>query len=197
MKIYNLTKVCTKCGIEKPLSEFYKDKYQKSGYTSHCKACHTQYAIENRERRNLYAKEWQKNNKEKTSKARKKHYKKNKKQLNKNSAIYYRLKRANNKEFKILTNLRRRVNLALVGKSKANSTKQMLGCSVDFFKKYIESKFQPGMSWENYGLHGWHIDHIIPCVNFDLSKKSEQLKCFHYTNLQPLWALDNLKKGSK
>ena len=53
------------------------------------------------------------------------------------------------------------------------------------------------MSWENYGYYGWHIDHIIPCSKFDLSKLEEQKKCFHFTNLQPLWALDNIKKSNK
>ena len=53
------------------------------------------------------------------------------------------------------------------------------------------------MSWDNYGLHGWHVDHIKPCASFDLSKPIEQRKCFNFNNLQPLWAIDNLRKGSK
>lgn len=61
-------------------------------------------------------------------------------------------------------------------------------------KKHLEIKFTKGMSWENYGK--WHVDHIKPCAKFDLTKESEQRKCFHYTNLQPLWAIDNFKKGA-
>ena len=61
--------------------------------------------------------------------------------------------------------------------------------------KHLQNQFKPGMTRDNYGL--WHVDHIIPCASFDLTKLSEQEKCFHYTNLQPLWAIDNIKKGAK
>ena len=72
----------------------------------------------------------------------------------------------------------------------------MLGCSIDELKGYLESKFENGMSWENYGKGGWHIDPIKPCASFDLRSELNQKKCFHYTNLQPLWWEDNLSKGS-
>jgi hypothetical protein len=87
--------------------------------------------------------------------------------------------------------------LGIRGISKSAITVEYLGCSVEFFKLYIESKFTEEMSWENHGLHGWHLDHIRPCASFDLSIIEEQKKCFHYTNYQPLWAIDNLKKGAK
>jgi len=61
----------------------------------------------------------------------------------------------------------------------------------------LETKFLEGMDWDNYGIYGWHIDHIKPCSLFNLENIEEQKKCFHYTNLQPLWAIDNLKKGNK
>lgn len=79
----------------------------------------------------------------------------------------------------------------------------VLGCPFEEFVKYIESKWDNGMNWDNYGLWKkdqpmtWHIDHIRPCSSFNLFKISELLQCFHYTNLQPLWAIDNFKKGSK
>jgi len=72
----------------------------------------------------------------------------------------------------------------------------LIGASPSFVMGYLEAKFTEGMTWENYG-HGWHVDHILPCCSFDLTKEEEQKKCFHYSNLQPLWAEDNLKKGGK
>ena len=73
----------------------------------------------------------------------------------------------------------------------------MVGLTIYNFKHYLESKFLDGMTWENHGVHGWHIDHIRPCASFDLTKEEDRKQCFHYTNLQPLWAQDNLKKSDK
>lgn len=96
---------------------------------------------------------------------------------------------------KIVRNLRRRVHHALKGETKSESTLSLLGCSINYLKEYLESKFQQGMTWDNYGE--WHIDHIKPCSAFDLSDPVQQKECFAYTNLQPLWAIDNLKKAYK
>lgn len=79
--------------------------------------------------------------------------------------------------------------------TKSKSTLELPGCELSFLKGYLESKFEAGMNWENHGE--WHIDHIKPCNSFNLVDIEEQKKCFHYTNLQPLWKLDNLSKGSK
>lgn len=96
---------------------------------------------------------------------------------------------------RIVENLRRRTRAVLVGSNKSNSTIKLIGCSPEELKCYLESKFSSGMSWDNYG--DWHIDHIVPCATYDLSKADEQSACFHYTNLQPLWAKDNLTKGDR
>jgi hypothetical protein len=92
------------------------------------------------------------------------------------------------KNNKLIRNLRNRINCSLKGLEKSESTKKLLGCTIEFFKEYLESKFTKGMTWENRGLYGWHIDHIKPCCSFDLSDPEQQKVCFHYTNLQPLWA---------
>jgi hypothetical protein len=102
------------------------------------------------------------------------------------------------KQFKIGRHLRRSLLAALKRQSsnKAYKTTELLGCTISDLFKYLESKFLTGMTWENHGLHGWHIDHILPCAFFNLTNADEQKKCFHYTNLQPLWAENNLHKNS-
>jgi len=81
--------------------------------------------------------------------------------------------------------------------TKCYKTEDLLGLGVNAFRQYMENLFTEGMTFGNYGLHGWHIDHIIPCAYFDLTDPEQQKMCFHYTNLQPLWAEENLKKGAK
>ena len=91
--------------------------------------------------------------------------------------------------------MRGRVNKALKGLVKSQNTIKLVGCSIKKLKSHLEKQFKKGMNWKNYGT--WHVDHIRPCASFDLSKPSEQLKCFNYKNLQPLWAKENLRKGRK
>ena len=99
-------------------------------------------------------------------------------------------------EFKLLRTLRSRLRSALKSKNAIKSTKtlDLIGCSTSFLMGYLDAKFTEGMTWENHGE--WHIDHIKPCAKFNLLIEDEQRKCFHYTNLQPLWAKDNLSKGA-
>lgn len=98
---------------------------------------------------------------------------------------------------KISLCLRSRLNKALKNNVKSMSTISLLGCSINQLRRYLESKFQPGMNWNNYGIKGWHIDHIKPLSSFNLSKKEELQAACHYTNLQPLWWQENLIKGNK
>lgn len=97
--------------------------------------------------------------------------------------------------FSIKRRLQCRLNEVLSRRGKSQRTEEYLGCSITNFKAHIESLFVSGMSWEN--RHLWHIDHIRPCASFDLTDPEQQRCCFHYTNLQPLWALDNRQKGAK
>ena len=78
---------------------------------------------------------------------------------------------------------------------KRKSSLMILGCTFAEFQEHIQKQFKSDMAWNNYGK--WHIDHIRPCASFDLLDPEEQKKCFHYTNLQPLWAEENMKKHAK
>jgi hypothetical protein len=120
---------------------------------------------------------------------------KNRKKLKIYSRKYCKNKYKNNLNFKMASLLRTRIRLALKGNPKISTTLKLLGCSLYFLKNHLEKKFKPGMNWSNHGK--WHIDHIRPCASFDLSKPSEQRKCFNYANLQPLWAKDNLQKSKR
>ena len=99
--------------------------------------------------------------------------------------------------FKLRGRISARIRNALKkdANQKAVGTIKLLGCTVQKAKEHIENQFLPGMSWENWGKHTWHIDHIRPCASFDLTDPEQQKQCFHYTNLQPLWASDNLRKS--
>lgn len=96
---------------------------------------------------------------------------------------------------RIAGNMRRRINHAMKPNYKSSRTEEMIGIKVKELITYLENKFRDGMSWDNYGK--WHIDHIRPLASFDLTKIPEQKKAFHYTNLQPLWAKENLSKMTK
>ncbi len=189
------TKICSKCKKEKDLSEFIKCKGYKDGHINWCRNC-----------TNINSKKWYKNNKIKALKTRKKYKQNNKEKIKKDQRKYHQ----KNKEkfnklrnqrfktdinFKVVYNLRTRLHHAIKGRTKSKRTLNLLGCSIKELKKHLESQFIEDMSWDNYGL--WHIDHKKPCSKYDLSKKSEQCKCFNYTNLQPLWAEDNWSKGNR
>lgn len=105
-------------------------------------------------------------------------------------------KLATNPVFKLGCTLRARLRLALRNEQKAGSAVHDLGCTTAELKTYLESKFQPGMTWDNWSRGGWHVDHIKPLSSFDLSDRQQFLEACHYTNLQPLWAEENLSKGA-
>ena len=110
----------------------------------------------------------------------------------------YMAERASNDlDFRLRGSLRARIRAAIKSKGghKCSKTIALVGCSIEELRAHLEANFTSGMSWDNYG--SWHIDHIKPCAAFDLSDERQQRKCFHYSNLQPLWAQDNLRKGAK
>jgi len=99
--------------------------------------------------------------------------------------------------YRARSSLRGKLNRVTNGKCKDKTAIKLVGCTVEEFKQHLEAQFTEGMTWDNHSRKGWHVDHIRPCNSFDLTKPEEQHKCFHFTNLQPLWAEDNLSKADK
>lgn len=112
------------------------------------------------------------------------------------TTIYHKTRPLVDERFRLARNLRKRLRTALRDNFKTGSAVEDLGCSIDDFKIYLESKFTDGMSWDSYGRQGWHIDHILPLSKFDLSDPNELKKACHFTNLQPMWWKDNLRKSN-
>lgn len=194
-------KICSKCKIEKDINEFHKSR-------SECKPCRKvskkKYYDENKSkllenkkkyylihRKEILEKRIDHRQKkiESIKKYKKEYYQKNKNKFNE----YYKARYQTNTLYRIGKIIRRRVFDYITKNSiKYNTTFEIVGCSPEFLKKHIETQFTEGMSWELLGKY-IHIDHIIPLSS---AKTEEEIyKLCHYTNLQPLWAIDNLKKG--
>jgi len=190
-------KRCPKCRKEKETEEFHKDKHRKDGLYVYCKSCCTD---QQRQHRAKYAKSLaimeQARNQTPERKESRKKYKKSEK-FKKQNRKYEAQRRRENIGFKISANLRGRLYHAIKDGAKGGSAVNDLGCSVDELKKYLEAKFKPGMSWDNWARKGWHIDHIVPLNYFDLSDPKQVVRACHYTNLQPLWYYENGSKGAK
>ena len=192
-------KVCTHCKVSKPISGFYqhkgnrrKDGTQPIRIRPDCKACHAKkmkerYAADPEKCRKAAREAWARREagierKPAQSweelKAKNREYKRNRYHTNEN--------------FRITDRLRTRLWYALKGNSKSKKTMELVGMSANEFKEYMEAQFVEGMNWDNID-----IDHILPCKSFDMSNEEEQRKCFHYTNLQPLFKPENRSKGAK
>ena len=187
-----LVKICTKCKQEFPATKdnFHAEKNGNLGLRADCKKCRNKVSKKWRENNNEYNKsrlaKWRRNNPDygKTweSKNKKERKEQRRERFKKNPAL------------KIVANLRTRLYHVIIGRKSA-PTMKLIGCDIQSLRNHLESLFEEGMNWDNYG--DWHIDHIKPCAAFDLSQPDQQKKCFHYSNLQPLWAEDNLRKASR
>lgn len=207
MSINNTSgKICYICKSFKPFVCFYKLSKSKDGFKYHCKECQKINHKKRYENNKNYIlnqnKEWRKKNKEKVRFYWKKDgpkridYFKEYRRKNKNKRkIYQRNLLKQNVNYRISSTLRHRIYMAVKSQNtkKVNKTMTILGCNIHEFKSYLQSQFKEGMNWENYGK--WHIDHIKSCASFNLSNDDEQKQCFHYTNMQPLWASENFRKG--
>jgi len=171
-------KICTKCKQNLDLIWFVRDRSTSDGFHPWCKKCRRQHKDNHAEEIRV-------------SNAR--YYQSHKKERNK----YSENKRRTDLNYRLRAILRTRMNMALRGNQKSGSAVKDLGCSISELKERLESNFQPGMTWENYGKYpGWQIDHIVELYKFDLSDREQFLKACHCTNLQPLWARDNIVKSN-
>jgi len=179
---------------KKERAEYHKEYRQKN--RERIKEESEKYYLKNKDKCKKYQHEYFKTNKDWIKKRHQKYQKEHKKEI----SMHICDRKRKDLNFKILCNLRGRLYDALKSQNtkKANHTIKLIGCSVDFLRSYLEAKFLSLMTWDNYGgKRGWWMDHIKPCAAFDLTDPEQQKECFHYSNLQPLWAKDNMRKNSK
>lgn len=191
--------ICTKCNTDKPRTEeYFQIRTDTLEFRKQCRECIQQHRYQ-----------YHHFDIEKTRARNRASYRKYREERIKKTAQYKRQNRKKynlwytqwnkeyrkNPEVRIKHNLRSRIRHVLIGLNKSESTMKLLGCSIEKLKSHLSSKFTKGMSFENYGK--WHIDHVKPCVSFDLTDPKQQKQCFHYTNLQPLWAKENISKGCR
>lgn len=223
-EIIAVLKTCTKCGVEKDISCFSKKISAKDGLRSWCKSCckisGKRYREDNRDK----GKKYREDNKDKKAVTDRKYaagnrdkiiaqkreykiknraiilkYSKEYNNRNKNRMkLYQKDKRATDIQFRIRHSLRSRIG-RLVKKNRPGSSVKDLGCTIGELRIYLESRFQLGMTWENWGggPGKWNIDHIMPLTAFDLTDRQHFVLAVHYCNLQPLWFEDNMKKFNK
>ena len=180
----SMKKICPQCKNKLPVNSkyFHQDARNPTGFRGDCKKCRL------------------KKSKIKASdplaKKKKAEYRKQTRDHIREYKRNWEQQRAKtHPEFRIKQSLRGRIFDTVKHGHKSDKTMNLLGCSIEYFIAYLQSKFQAGMTLDNYGE--WHIDHIRPCASFDLTCPMQQRVCFHYTNLQPLWAKDNLLKSDK
>lgn len=177
-----MKKKCSKCNLLKDLSDFNNRSKSKDGKRTECRSCgkslRDSYLVKEKvqERIKKYGKIYRKKNSEKIK-------------LRRNR--WFKEKTETDPLFKLSRNLRKRIYRFL--KQKTKSSSEIIGIDVFELKKYLELKFEKGMTWENYGV--WHVDHIIPLSS--AKSESELYELCHYTNLQPLWGRDNILKSNK
>jgi len=210
------TKICGKCKEIKEIINFGLNKRSKSGYRSTCNDCRkieskeyrekypekrketiSKYYKNNRENELLRFKTYRENNSEKRKETCRKYVENNREKYNEYSKLWKKNERIKNPKYKLISNLRERTKDYLNYKKYDKNSKIVcvIGCSPEYLKEHIEKQFKDGMCWDNYGYYGWHIDHIIPLSS---AKTEEDIyKLCHYTNLQPLWAQENLSKGNR
>lgn len=180
-------KICSDCKIAKDIVNYHKNIKKYDGINNICKECIK-----------IRSKKYYNKNIEQQHIKRRIKYLKNKDKDIKRDTEYKRLKCINDKSYKLLRSLRDRHSKAVksAGKKKTFRTTDLLGCDSIYLKRYIEIQFKDNMSWSNYGII-WNLDHIYPLSRVDWNCIYETSKYCHYSNLQPMYIIDNIKKGNR
>ena len=195
---------------KKRAEEYYKEYYEKN--KEEITLRNLKWKEKNEERYKEYKHRWWRDNIEENTRKQKEYYEKNKEVISEKSKKYNKENREkinkrrrawrtkaikSNIQFRLSERLRHRLYQSLKGNFKSGSAVHDLGCTIGELKIHLENQFQEGMTWENWKHDGWHIDHIKPLSKFDLTDPVQFKEACHYTNLQPLWWKENLKKSNK
>lgn len=207
-------KNCSKCGEDKHLSLFSKDKSKRDGRCTICKDCKSEYRrdyySDNAEKARADSLRWYRENRERAKEtrrsyhwkhidyirsARKRKYWEDPESAKRDVRNYNRNRAREDPVFRLILRCRKRTWAAFCegGYTKRSKTFDLIGCDVSGLVNHLEAQFSEGMSWDNYGE--WHVDHIVPLSS--AKSEADVMKLCHYTNLQPLWAQDNIRKGAR
>jgi hypothetical protein len=182
---------CTMCKGSKEINGYIDNK-------SYCRKCANamcrEYKRKNREKISTYNEKYKKENKEDISEYNKKYNIENRATIQARHTPYLANRKKTNPNYKMACTLRCRLLAALDGTKKSKKTEELVGCSFETFKLWMEFQFDDTMSFDNHGSH-WHVDHVVPMAKFDLTKPEEQEKCCHWSNMQPLEAKKNIAKN--
>jgi hypothetical protein len=213
-----MEKICNKCKIKKDVSEFYKKKGRGdglAGYSHCCKNCQKKenykykeinkenykeynklYREKNKEKLKDYITNWRVENVDKIQPGRKDYYQNNKELIKIKNYEYCKDRKVKDPFYKLRLGIRSLILVSFRNQftTKSKKTIEILGCSFEEFKTHLESRFDDKMNWGNQGTY-WHMDHIIPISSAETEEDVYRLN--HYTNFQPLYWLDNLKKSNK
>ncbi len=206
-KKYRLKNIDTIRAKDREYKRIYREKYPEKIRECKIKSYHKhreyyrkyskEYQVKNKERYLQYLFNYRLINKERLKQKRLIYCTTRRKIISQKQYIYKKKKLKTDPYFKLMENLRSRIYCVLKGRIKKSAkTLNLLGVkNISEIKLHLEKQFKNGMTWKNHGK--WHIDHIKPCASFDLTCPEQQLRCFNYKNLQPLWAFQNMSKGAK
>jgi hypothetical protein len=188
-------------GVHKEKIQRYLQTYRKLNKEQLAEQA-TIYWQNNKDKIRTYKQQWQVENAERIRENKHDNYMKNRSSIIEKTTAYHKNKLKVDVTYRIMCNLRGRIPLVLRNIKKADHSMELIGCSPNELRAWLEAQFQEGMTWDNYGKSGmgletWQVDHSRPLATFDLSDPEQQRIAFHYTNLQPLWWWDNARKSKK